>query len=85
VRAAGATLAVIPVLVLAAVASVAIVAVGADPSAAPGEVLTGGDPRSEGEGPGLVGSPLLILAAVVALGLATALLTIVIVRVTQRD
>lgn len=48
-------------------------------------VLRGGDPRSEGEGPGVVGSPLVILAGVVALGLATVLVTVVLARLSQRD
>ena len=64
-------------------------ALGADPttapSASPTEVLVGGDLRSEGVGPGLVGNPLLILLAVVGLGLATAIVTVLLVRLTQRD
>ena len=65
---------------------------GAEPSAvpsalastAPTAVLESGDLRSEGTGPGLVGNPLLILGAVVALGLGTAALTLVIARLVQR-
>ena len=60
------------------------VALGAEPSALPVEVLSGGDPRSEGTGPGLVGSPLLILAGVALLGLATALVTVAVVRLRGR-
>ena len=71
--------AVILVLLLAALA------LGADPSAASTEVLAGGDLRSEGEGPGLVGNPLLILVAVVGLGLATAGVTVLVVRLGRRD
>jgi hypothetical protein len=67
-------------------------AFGAEPSAAPSAfastapaaVLESGDLRSEGTGPGLVGNPLLILGAVVALGLGTAALTLVIARLAQR-
>ena len=77
------------VLAALAVLLVAAVAVGADasavPSDVPGGVLEGGDLRSEGEGPGLVGNPLLILLAVVGLGLITAALTVVLVRLIQRD
>jgi hypothetical protein len=66
-------------------------AFGAEPSAAPSAlastaptaVLESGDLRSEGTGPGLVGNPLLILGAVVALGLGTAVLTLVIARLAQ--
>ena len=72
-------------LALAAVVVILGAALGADPTAVPTEVLGGGDPRSEGEGPGLVGSPLLILAGVVLLGVVTALVTVLVVRLTQRD
>ena len=51
----------------------AVAALAAEPSAAPVGLLAGGDPRSEGGGPGLVGSPLAMLLGVVALGLVTAL------------
>ena len=60
-------------------------ALGAEPSASPGGILEGGDLRSEGEGPGVVGSPLAILAAVVILGVATALVTLALVRLSRRD
>lgn len=75
---------VVVLVCLLGVAVLASLAVGADPSAGT-EPLVGGDPRSDGAGPGIVGSPLLILAAVVALGMATALLTVLIARLTQRD
>ncbi|MEA2026633.1 MAG: hypothetical protein U9O18_08070 [Chloroflexota bacterium] len=80
-RAPGTTI----MLALIAVGLFAAAALGADPTTAPAEVLEGGDLRSEGEGPGLVGNPLLILAAVVALGFGTALVTLLIVRLTRRD
>jgi hypothetical protein len=71
---------------IAAVALVLLLsetAVGADPT--PGPVgLIAGDPRSEGVGPGLVGSPLSVLVAVVALGVATAVITAVLARLLQR-
>ena len=72
-------------LVAVALLTVAALAVAADPTVVPAEVLEGGDLRSEGEGPGLVGNPLLILLAVAGLGLATAAVTALIVRLTQRD
>lgn len=78
-----AALALLALLLLAAVVA------GADPSpspsAVPPELLTGGDLRSEGEGPGLVGNPLLILLAVVALGLVSAAVTVVLARLQQRE
>ncbi len=73
-------------LALLAVGLACLVAAAADPTAAPTAqaVLAAGDLRSEGAGPGLVGSPLLILGAVVLLGLATALATAVLLRLTRR-
>ena len=62
----------------------AALALAADPTPVPAELLEGGDLRSEGEGPGLVGNPLLILAAVVGLGLATAGVTVLLARLTRR-
>jgi hypothetical protein len=60
---------------------------GASPDASPGtgagaSPAAGGDTRSAGEGPGLVGSPLLAVGGVVALGLAAAALTLLYVRAT---
>lgn len=43
----------------------------------------GGDTRSAGEGPGLVGAPFLAIGGVLALGVATAAGTLVYVRVTR--
>jgi hypothetical protein len=54
-------------------------ALAADPSPA-----AGGDPRSPGEGPGLVGDPLFAIAAVLAIGLGTLIVTIAYVRLTDR-
>lgn len=71
-------------LALLLVVLVAWAALAADATAAPGDLLAGGDPRSEGGGPGLVGSPLGVLLAVVALGVATALVTLVLARLTRR-
>jgi hypothetical protein len=75
----------LPALTLAGVALLvlAVGAAAADPTAVPLEVLAGGDLRSEGEGPGLVGNPLLILLAVVGLGLVTAAVTGLLVRLTR--
>ena len=41
-----------------------------------------GDPRSSGQGPGLVGDPLFALIAVVAIGIVSVLATLVYVRLT---
>lgn len=75
-------------LAIVATGLLVALALGADPSAVPSTgpavVLESGDLRSDGAGPGLVGNPLLILGAVVALGVATAVLTLVIARLTQR-
>ena len=70
---------VVPLVVLSG-SSVA----GAEPSLVPVEVLAGGDPRSEGGGPGLVGSPIVVLLGVVALGLGTAAVTALIATLSRR-
>jgi hypothetical protein len=54
-------------------------ALAATPSPAPG-----GDPRSPGEGPGLVGDPVLAIVAVMAIALASVVLTLVYLRLTER-
>ena len=77
------TLLCLTAVALAAVALTAVAVTAADPTAAP--VIAAGDPRSDGAGPGLVGSPLLIMVGVVLLGLATAAVTFAIARLTQRD
>jgi len=71
-------------LALIALTSLATLVIGAEPSASPTPLFEGGDPRSEGEGPGLVGSPLLILLGVIVLGMVTAGATVLIVRLSQR-
>lgn len=60
--------------------SVAMTTLAASPT--PGPV--GGDPRSSGQGPGLVGDPAFALLAVVAIGLGSAIATLVYVRLTAR-
>ena len=54
----------------------------ASPAASPGIIETG-DPRSNGQGPGLVGSPVEILIGVVLLGAAAAGGTLLYVRLTR--
>jgi hypothetical protein len=56
-------------------------ALGASP--APTD-LPGGDPRSSGQGPGLVGDPVFALGAVLVIGLGALLLTLGYVRLTSR-
>lgn len=46
--------------------------------------LPGGDPRSPGQGPGLVGDPVFAVVAVLAIGLGALLLTLAYVRMTHR-
>jgi hypothetical protein len=46
---------------------------------------TGGDPRSPGEGPGLVGDPVFAIVAVLAVGVASLILTLAYLRLTDRD
>ena len=43
-----------------------------------------GDPRSSGQGPGLVGDPLFALLAVVVIGVTTVLVTLAWIRLTPR-
>lgn len=54
------------------------IALAATPSPPPGE----GDPRSAGEGPGLVGTPLLAIGAVLGLGVLAVLATVAYVQLT---
>ncbi len=43
---------------------------------------TGGDPRSSGQGPGLVGDPAFALLAVLAIGVGTLVVTLVYIRLS---
>ena len=45
----------------------------------------GGDPRSSGEGPGLVGEPFLALAAVLAIAIVAVIVTTAWLRLTGGD
>lgn len=55
-------------------------AMAASPSPAGGPA--GGDPRSSGEGPGLIGDPVFAVLAVLGLGLASLIVTYLYVRLT---
>ena len=57
----------------------AVAAQAASPSAS---AAAGGDPRSSGQGPGLVGDPAFALLAVVAIGVGAVILTLAYVRLT---
>jgi hypothetical protein len=59
--------------------AVCVLAASPSPTAAPG-----GDPRSSGQGPGLVGEPLVALLGVLGIGLGALVLTLVYVRLTAR-
>ena len=55
----------------------ALAALAASPS--PG---VGGDPRSSGQGPGLVGDPAFAVLAVLAIGIGTIAITLAYIRLT---
>ena len=68
------------VLATAVLVVVPAVALAASPSpSAP----VAGDTRSAGEGPGLVGAPMLAILIVVGLGVGTALVTLAYVRLSR--
>jgi hypothetical protein len=75
----------------AALAATALVALGVwlttaltALAASPSPAAPGGDPRSSGQGPGLVGDPAFALLAVVAIGLGSVVATLAYVRLTGR-
>ena len=63
-----------------AVVALPLIALAADPSESPGGEA--GDPRSSGQGPGLVGDPGWALAIVLVIGITTLLVTLAYVRLT---
>jgi hypothetical protein len=67
---------------LATWVSFAVPALAASPSPSGG---IGGDPRSSGQGPGLVGDPAFAIVAVLAIGLAALALTLAYIRLTARS
>jgi hypothetical protein len=60
--------------------ALAAATLAASPSPAGG---TGGDPRSSGQGPGLVGDPAFAIFAVVAIGVISVVATLVYMRLTS--
>ena len=67
---------------LAIVASVWLSVAASALAASPSPDAAGGDPRSPGQGPGLVGDPLFALLAVVAIGVVSVVATLAYVRIT---
>ena len=59
--------------------SVTVLAASPSPTAG-----SGGDPRSSGQGPGLVGDPLLAILLVAVIGLVALGATLLYVRMTER-
>ena len=59
--------------------AIALTALAASPVPS---AVAGGDPRSAGQGPGLVGDPAFALLAVAAIGIGSLLATLVYVRLT---
>ena len=53
-------------------------------AASPSPDIVGGDPRSSGQGPGLVGDPAFALLAVLAIGLLSVVATLLYVRLTAQ-
>lgn len=64
-------------LVLSAMVFEAGSALAASPSP-----VTGGDPRSSGQGPGLVGDPAIAILIVVGIGVVASIATLAYVRLT---
>jgi hypothetical protein len=62
-------------------AAVAATVLAASPSPAG---AGGGDPRSSGQGPGLVGDPAFALVAVLLIGVGSVVATLIYVRLTAR-
>ena len=66
--------------VAAALLALPVIALGASPSPTPAL----GDPRSSGQGPGLVGDPLTAVLVVAAIAVVTVGITLAYVRMTAR-
>ena len=66
--------------VAAALLAAPAIALGASPTPTPGI----GDPRSSGQGPGLVGDPLTAVLVVAAIAVVTVGITLAYVRMTAR-
>jgi len=82
---AGRLFIVVVAVALAVLELAALPVFAADALPTPADIVLTGDPRSDGAGPGIVGSPLAILLGVIALGLATVAITLVLSRLSRRD
>ena len=71
----------VALVVLIAVALLALASAAFAATPVP-TTVAGGDPRSAGEGPGLVGTPVVAIALVFGLGIAAAAVTLAYVRLT---
>jgi len=69
---------------IAAALATWLVCASATRAASPSPDPIVGDPRSSGQGPGLVGDPLFALLAVVAIGVVSVVATLVYVRLTAQ-
>jgi hypothetical protein len=76
-RLAGAAIAIAATVAWLTAAAIAL-------AASPTPAGEAGDPRSSGQGPGLVGDPLLAILVVVVIGLTTVLVTTAWIRLTAR-
>jgi hypothetical protein len=74
------SLAAAVVLALGLLVTAASLALAAEPAASPG---TGGDPRSPGQGPGLVGDPLFAIGAMLLVAVTSVAVTVAYVRLTD--
>jgi hypothetical protein len=74
------SLAAAVVLALGLLVTAASLALAAEPTASPG---TGGDPRSPGQGPGLVGDPLFAIGAMLLVAVTSVAVTVAYVRLTD--
>jgi hypothetical protein len=64
-------------------AAAAVMAATTALAASPTPPVVGGDPRSSGQGPGLVGDPAYALLLVVAIGVGALVLTLAYIRLTR--
>ena len=72
-----------PVILSAPLSAAAwLVSVATVLAATPAPSVAGGDPRSSGQGPGLVGDPAFAILAVVAIAVGAVLLTLAYLRLT---
>jgi hypothetical protein len=83
-RRSAAAVAAASITALAAIATLLLAAPGVALGAAPSPTPGIGDPRSSGQGPGLVGDPLTAVLVVAAIAVVTVGITLAYVRMTAR-